>query len=177
MAEISTIARPYAEAVFRVAQAGELNQWSQDLDRMAAIAGHPDMQDVFRNPKLSQDQVFEVFSGVHGTELGPQAKNFVRELIENGRMLALPEIAAQFHTLKNAREGSADAIITSAFPLSEAQLAELVDALEHKFKIKLLPSVQVDDHLIGGVQVVVGDQVLDTSVRTRLEQMRAALTA
>ena len=177
MAEISTIARPYAEAVFRVAQAGDLNQWSEVLDRMSAVAGNADMQALVSSPKFRPDQVNDVFTSVLGLQLGAEAKNFVRELIDNGRLLVLPEIATQFHALKNAREGSADALITSAFPLSDEQLVALVVVLEQKFKVKLHPRVEVDEHLIGGVRVVVGDQVLDTSVRTRLDQMRAALTA
>jgi len=177
MAEISTIARPYAEAVFRVAQAGDLKRWSEMLDEMAALAGNPDMHAVINNPKLTDAQVFDVFTGVMSTPPSAEARNFLHELQNNNRLLALPEIVAQFHALKNAREGAADAQITSAFPLSEAQVNELVHALEQKFKVKLNPTINVDDHLIGGVRVVVGDQVLDTSVRTRLDQMRAALTA
>lgn len=177
MAELSTIARPYAEAVFRVAQAGDLQRWSAMLDGMATLVANPEMQAVISNPKLSDEQIFSVFTGVASIAGSAEAKNFVHELINNGRLSALPEIAAQFHALKNAREGAADARITSAFPLSEAQVGDLVRALEQKFKVKLNPTVDVDDHLIGGVRVVVGDQVLDTSVRTRLDQMRAALTA
>jgi len=177
MAEISTIARPYAEAVFRVAQMGDLKHWTEVLDEMATLAGNPDMQAVIGNPKLTDEQVFDVFAGVLPTPLSAEARNFLHELQNNNRLLVLPEIVAQFHALKNAREGAADAQITSAFPLTEEQVKELVRGLEQKFKMKLNPTVDVDDHLIGGVRVVVGDQVLDTSVRTRLEQMRAALTA
>ena len=177
MAEISTIARPYAEAAFRVAQAGDLDAWSDLLGNMAAVAAHPEMQSLISNPKLSHEQIFGLFSGVLGDALSGQAQNFLRELIGNGRLSALPEIAVQFHTLKNAREGAADALITSAFPLSDVQVAELVATLEQKFRVKLHPQVTVDADLIGGVRVVVDDQVLDTSVRTRLDQMRTALTA
>ena len=106
-----------------------------------------------------------------------QAKNFIQMLVENGRVSLLPEIGAQFHALKNAREGAADADITSAFPITEAQVAELVGSLEKKFGRKLNPSVTVDAALIGGVRVVVGDQVLDTSVRAKLQKMHLALVS
>jgi len=177
MAEISTIARPYAEAVFRVAQAGDLAGWTDTLDNLASVAAHADMQAVISNPKLTPEQLFDLFVGVLGGKLSQQAQNFLRDLIDHGRLGALPEIAAQFHALKNAREGAADAHITSAFALEAAQLAELVALLEGKFKVKLHPQVAIDPSLIGGVRVVVGDQVLDTSVRARLDQMRTALTA
>jgi F-type H+-transporting ATPase subunit delta len=98
-------------------------------------------------------------------------------LAENGRLALLPEIGAQFHVLKNAQEGAADANISSAFALSEAQVKDLTAALEKKFGRKLNPSVTVDQSLIGGVRVVVGDEVLDTSVRAKLQQMHVALAA
>jgi F-type H+-transporting ATPase subunit delta len=106
-----------------------------------------------------------------------EVKNFLAMLIENGRVSLLPEIGAQFQVLKNAQEGAADAEITSAFELAGAQLADLVKTLEKKFSRKLNPTVTVDSSLIGGVRVVVGDEILDTSVRAKLQQMRIALVA
>ena len=106
-----------------------------------------------------------------------EAKRFVGLLVENHRLAVLPEIAEQFHALKNAREGSADVEITSAFPIEGATLTDLVGALERKFGRKLQPTVAVDPSLIGGVRVKVGDEVLDTSVRARLAAMQVALTA
>jgi len=98
-------------------------------------------------------------------------------LVQNDRLTLLPEIATQFHALKNAQEGAADAEIVSAFELSSAQLTELVATLEKKFGRKLNPSVTVDSGLIGGVRVVVGDEVFDTSVRAKLQQLHVALAA
>jgi F-type H+-transporting ATPase subunit delta len=177
MAEISTIARPYAEALYRVAGGGDLAAWATLVSRMADVAGNPDMQAVISNPKLAPEQVYEVFAGVLGVPLKGASENFIKTLIDNGRLAVLPEIAAQFHALKNAGEGTADAAIYSAFPMTDAQVRELIATLEKKFGVKLTPSVIVDPSLIGGVRVVVNDEVLDTSIRTRLEQMRVALTA
>jgi F-type H+-transporting ATPase subunit delta len=98
-------------------------------------------------------------------------------IVENGRLNALPEIAAQFQTLKNSAQGVNDAVIYSAFPIDGAALADLVALLEKRFARKLNSTVQIDESLIGGVRVVVGDEVLDTSVRARLDQMKAALVA
>ena len=98
-------------------------------------------------------------------------------VVDNGRLAALPEIAAQFHALVNASSGVSDATIHSAFAIEPAQLDEVVSTLEKRFKRKLNARVVIEPDLIGGIRVVVGDEVLDTSVRARLEQMRVALTA
>ncbi len=143
---------------------------------MSSIAANPDIMDMARNPKVSDEQVISVFLSAVNSPANAEAKNFVSMLVENGRLSLLPEIAAQFHALKNAQEGAADAEIVSAFEMSPAQVVDLVATLEKKFGRKLNPSVTVDNSLIGGVRVVVGDEVLDTSVRAKLQQMQTALT-
>ena len=177
MAELATIARPYAEALFEVAGKGDLNQWAAQVDQLAAVASDAQLQQYADHPKVSAQQVFDVIVSVVKTPLSDGAKNFLRALIDNGRLVALPEIAAQFHALKNARSGVADAKVYSAFPIEPAQLAELAATLEKRFGRKLQPTVELDPELIGGVRVVVGDEVLDTSVKARLERMKVALTA
>jgi len=118
-----------------------------------------------------------LFLGLVKAPVSDSARRFVALLIENGRATALPEIAEQFNQLKNRLEGTALAEISSAFPLEDAQVQQLVGALEKKFGLKLKPTVTVDASLIGGVRVVVGDQVLDTSVRAQLDRMRDTLAA
>jgi F-type H+-transporting ATPase subunit delta len=124
--------------------------------------------------------VFNVVSDVLGRKgvvLSPQVQNFLRAVIENGRVAALPEIASQFHALVNARSGVSDAVIESAYEIGLVQLSDTVTALERRFGRKLNPTVVVRPELIGGIRVVVGDEVLDTSVVARLQQMKTALTA
>ena len=104
-------------------------------------------------------------------------QNFLRTVIDNGRIAALPEIAAQFRVLKNAQQGTFDAVVHSAFDMDAAALADLSGVLEKRFGRKLNLQVQLQPDLIGGVRVVVGDEVLDTSIKARLEQMKVALTA
>ena len=176
MAELATIARPYAEALFRVAQAGNLASWSDTLSAMSAVAANPDMMDMARNPKVSDEQVISMFLTAVNSPTNVELKNFVGMLVENGRLSLLPEIAAQFHALRNAQEGAADAEIVSAFELTPAQVVDLVATLEKRFRRNLNPTVTVDNSLIGGVRVVVGDEVLDTSVRAKLQRMQTALT-
>ncbi|HZW13646.1 MAG TPA: F0F1 ATP synthase subunit delta [Noviherbaspirillum sp.] len=177
MAELATIARPYAEALFRVAKSGNLAAWSDLVSEMAAVAALPDVKSFASNPKLSDKQVSETFLSLLKSNVSPEAKNFVGMLVENGRLTLLPEIGNQFHALKNAAEGAADAEITSAFEMTDAQVKDLVATLEKKFGRKLNPTVKVDNSLIGGVRVAVGDEVLDTSVRAKLQKMYVALAS
>ncbi len=176
MAELATIARPYAEALFKAA-ASDLNGAAGWLDSLAAIAGNAQLLQFAEDPKVTAAQVFDVVAGVAGPALPAQAQNFLRTVIDNGRLAALPEMAAQFRALVNARRGTSDAVIQSAFPIDAAALADVVASLEKRFGRKLHAKVEVDPSLIGGIRVVVGDEVLDTSVRARLEQMKVALTA
>jgi F-type H+-transporting ATPase subunit delta len=177
MAELATVARPYAEALFRVAQNGDMNALSAIVEELAQIGANPDLQAFASNPNVTPAQLAETIASLVKSPLSPEANNFIAMLSENGRVGLLPEIGAQFTALKNAYQGAADATIHSAFGLSADQLNPLVATLEKKFGRKLNPTVEIDPSLIGGVRVVVGDEVLDTSVRAKLQQMHAALVA
>jgi F-type H+-transporting ATPase subunit delta len=177
MAELATVARPYAEALFRVAQTGDMAAWSALVSELAQIGANPDVQVFAQNPNLTQSQLADTIASLVKSPLNAEAKNFIAMLSENGRVALLPEIGVQFQALKNAQEGAADAQIFSAFDIPAGQLSQLVATLEKKFGRKLNPTVTVDPSLIGGVRVVVGDEVLDTSVRAKLQQMHVALTA
>ncbi|HUL67710.1 MAG TPA: F0F1 ATP synthase subunit delta [Burkholderiaceae bacterium] len=178
MAELSTIARPYAQALFQSARAdGTMPAWLEIADELASVMAHPRVTEVVADPKLGAPQIFELLSGLMKTKLTPGAENFLRTLIDNGRLAAMPEVARQLHALKNAADGVADCLIESAFPLDDAQVKELVGALAKRFGLELKPEVKVNPDLIGGVRVAVGDHILDTSVRSRLQAMKAALTA
>ena len=176
MAELATIARPYAEALFQASQA-DLEGTTAWLEPLAAVAGDPQLLQLAGNPNVWSQQVVEVITGVVKQPLPPAGMNFLRMVVENDRLPALPEIASQFRALKNARGGSLDAIVYSAFPIDAGALQGVAPALEKRFGRKLNLSVQEDPSLIGGIRVVVGDEVLDTSVKARLEQMKVALTA
>ena len=176
MAELATIARPYAQALFE-ASTGKLGETAQWLEPLATVVGNPELQQVAASPKLGSNQLFELIAGLLPAALPEAGKNFLRLVLDNGRLAALPEIASQFESLKNAATGAADAVIYSAFPMEGAELADLMALLEKRFGTKLQPTVVVDQELIGGVRVVVGDEVLDTSVKARIEQMKQALTA
>jgi len=179
MAELATIARPYAEALFRAVGA-DGQALKPQLAHLAQLAASAELRQFADNPKVSSAQVLDLFSGIavsQGVGIDAKVGNLLVAVIENGRIAALPEIAAQFATLVNAGSGVSDATVESAFPIDDSQLAEVVAALEKRFKRKLKATVQHTPELIGGIRVIVGDEVLDTSVRARLEQMKSALIA
>jgi F-type H+-transporting ATPase subunit delta len=175
MAELATIARPYAEALFK-ASAADLSAAATWVDSLGAIAENAQLQQFASNPKATDNEVLDLIVSVTGA-LPDHAVNLLRTVIENGRLSVLPEIAAQFRALKNAQSGSSDAVVYSAFPMEASALTEVAVMLEKRFGRKLNASVVVEPELIGGIRVVVGDEVLDTSVKARLEQMKVALTA
>ena len=176
MAENVTIARPYAEAAFGIADdGGALAAWGQALELMAEILAQPEGRRAIGNPQLTDEQLYGLVASLTGDVLTADMQKFVRVLIENGRLALLPEIRDMFQELRNEREGVVDALIGSAFELNAAQTAELTADLERRFKRKVNPVITVDRQLIGGVRVQVGDEVIDGSVRGQLAAMASAL--
>ncbi len=176
MAEITTIARPYAEALFKLAlDDATLAQWGDRLAEMSDIAANPDMRAVIINPKINDQALGELFTSLIKSPIDDEAKSFIRLLIDNGRLGVLPQISEQFRQLRDAHENVAEAAISSAFPLSDAQLTAMTATLEKRFGRKIKPTVRIDKDLIGGVRVAIGDEVLDASVRGQLQAMATTL--
>lgn len=178
MAEPSTIARPYAEAAFRLADgAGALVRWSEMLAALAQVAQDERVRAAVGDPNLSDAKVAGLFISILAGKLNGEAENFVRVLAGNGRLELLPEIRDQFEASKNEREGIVEAEVQSAFELSDAQVTDLVQRLEKKTGRKVRARVSVDRELIGGVKVVLGDKVIDGSARAQLGALETALKA
>ena len=178
MAEPSTVARPYAEAAFKLADgAGALAKWSEMLAELAAVAQDARVRVAIGDPNQPDAKVAGLFISVLSGKLTGEAENFVRVLAQNDRLELLPEIRTQFEALKNEREGVVEAEVQSAFELSDAQLADLVQRLEKKTGRKVRTKVTVDRELIGGVKVVLGDKVIDGSARAQLGALETALKA
>ena len=176
MAESVTIARPYAEAVFRLARDSKtLPRWADRLALLATIAADAEMQQCIGNPKLTATQLADLFVSLTNEGSDSEYVNFVRELADNERLVVLPQIRELFDALKSDEEGVKEAVVYSAYPLDDAQVNNLMGQLETHFKTKLQPRVEVEPELIGGIKVAVGDQVLDASVRGKLEAMASAL--
>jgi F-type H+-transporting ATPase subunit delta len=178
VAEPSTIARPYAEAAFRLADAqGKLAEWSDALANLAAVAADGRIRAAVSDPNLPDAKVAGLFLGVLAGKLSGEAENFVRVLTENGRLGVLAEIRAQYEVLRNQREGVVEADISTAFEMDAAQLADLASRLEKKTGRRVKARVSVDKSLIGGVKVAIGDQVIDGSARAQLGALETALKA
>jgi F-type H+-transporting ATPase subunit delta len=176
MAEARTIARPYAEAVFKLAKANNtLPVWSDMLHLTASIANDERIRALIGDPKITSKRMSELLLSICGDRLNNEGRNFVLLLVENNRVEMLPQVSELFEQLKAQHEGVLEANITSAFDMSDAQLKDLVKNLEAKFKRKIEAKVCVNPELIGGVKVEIGDEVLDASVRGKLEAMAVAL--
>jgi len=178
VAEPSTIARPYAEAAFKLADAqGKLADWSAALANLAAVAANARVREAIGDPNLSDTKVAGLFISILAGKLTGEIENFVRVLAENGRLGVLTEIRAQYEALKNEREGTVDAEVFTAFEMDQAQVADLVSRLEKNTGRKVKATVSIDKSLIGGVKVVIGDKVIDGSARAQLAALETALKA
>jgi F-type H+-transporting ATPase subunit delta len=176
MAEPSTVARPYAEAVFRLADAAEaLAKWSAMLAELAQVSMDERVRAAVADPNLTDARVAGLFISILSGKLTGDAENLVRVLAENGRLNLLPDIRRQFDALKNEREGVIEAEVQSAFELTQAQVADLVQRLEKKTGRKVRAQVRLDKELIGGVRIVLGDKIIDGSARAQLGALETAL--
>jgi len=176
--ERATLARPYAEALAKLA--GEANAWGPWSDRLTlltAVVADEQVQALVSNPAVDNGRVADLVLSVCGDVMGPDGANLVRLLAENKRLGLVAEIAAQFQVLKAAQEGELSAHVTSAYELTPEQMAGLVAKLETKFGRKINATQSTDPELIGGVVVQVGDEVMDASVRGGLETLGVTLKA
>ena len=174
--ELTTIARPYAEAVFAAAQdAGQVDTWTQSLGVLAAITTDPRMAAQIGNPELPRDQVEAMILGIAGDSLPAPVVNLVRLLAENRRLVALPEIVALYEERRVASQGLREVLVRSAFPVDAAQEQALAQSLARRFGAQVDLTVELDPDLIGGVEIRAGDLVIDDSVRGKLKQLAHAL--
>jgi F-type H+-transporting ATPase subunit delta len=177
MAEIATVARPYAEAVFRAAlEKNELGPVAEGLALVAAVARDEQMHSILLNPKVSAQQKKEIFEAAAGGRLPEIVTRLLSLLIDNHRETLIGSIEEQFEELKHEHERVLEARITSAQPLSDAQRDDIVGALEKRFGKKVEAELAIDPELLGGARVQIGDEVIHASVRDALAQMAAALT-
>ena len=177
MAELATIARPYAEAAFTLAkQRGELAKWSEMLSLVVGVYQDPQFQAAIAAPTVTNADIERMMLAVCGDRIDGNARNFIQLLVGNARLPALAEMQKLFEALKSEDEGVVEARIASAYPLEDQQVQQIVAVLAKRYEKKISPTVDVDSELIGGIKVQVGDKVWDASVRGRLQEMAAALT-
>lgn len=176
MAEVTTIARPYAEAVFKSAQTNKsIVAWSDMLKYAAAVSREAQIKALIGNPRISAKQLADIFHAICKDKLNKEGRNLITLMAENDRLDVLPQVSDLYEQLKSQYEGVLDAKIVSAFELNAEQIKKLIVMLEKKFKHEINAKVSVDPELIGGIKVEIGDEILDTSVRGKLEAMAVAL--
>lgn len=178
MAEISTIARPYAVAAFKLAKEQKaLAKWSEMLGFATAIANDVQMKAYIQDPKVVSSDLEAAFLKVCGDKLNENGQNLIKVLVEYGRLSILPAITSAFEELKALDEGTLEAQIIAAAKPSAAETKDLVKRLEAKFGKKIEASVSVDPEIIGGIKIIVGDTVIDASVKGQLQNLAYTLTA
>ena len=176
MSEAITIARPYAQAAFEEAQKlSDLKGWAEALLSLAEAVCHPEVRAVVTSPRVAKPQLESLMEGLLGDRAKPQQRNFIRILVDNQRLLVLPEIAATFEAMRAEAEKTVNVMVDSAFELSAAQQEKIVSSLKARMGREIKLVCKVNKELLGGVVIRAGDKVIDGSARTRLGEMANAL--
>lgn len=177
MAEVSTLARPYAQAVFDIARSEKkLAEWSKSLRVLAGVVENPTLQSSLGNPKLGRERLLGIVLEVCGDQLTEKGRNFVRLLIENGRLVLVPVIADLYDELKAQAEATLTAEITCATDLSNEQRDKVAAALKKRFKREVVLTARKDETLVGGAIIRAGDVVIDGSVSGHLDRLATTLS-
>jgi len=176
MAEKSTIARPYAQAAFDIAnEKGDLKGWSEMLQLVAAVSTDALMQDMIGNPSIEREKVIDIILNVCSDKLNDEGKNFVKVLAENGRLNVVAEIAERYEEHRAEAEKTVEAEVTSAFALSDAQIKAMTDALKKRLGREVNLITKIDDSIVGGAVIRAGDLVIDGSVSGQLDKLTTTL--
>ena len=177
MADYTTVARPYARAVYQQAtESSSVDSWSEALGLMAAIVDDAEMCSLLDNPKMGGEQQAELMLKVIADKLNEQQQNLIKLMAENGRIKALPEVAVQFEVYRAEAEGKVDAEVSSAFPLSSEQEDSIIKTLKAKFGREVTITTTIDESLIGGVVIKAGDTIIDGSMKSQLESLALTLS-
>ena len=176
MSELSSLARPYAKAIFELARdAGQYAEWSDQLELLAAIAGDDSMEDLISSPTVSEQQLSEIVLGVAGEQLSEQGQNLARLLVHNGRLSVMPDILEQFQEMRDEAEQVIEARLITASEVDDAQKQSIEEALSKRLGKQIKLDTEVDESLIGGAVVRAGDWVVDGSVKAQLQDLVHAI--
>ena len=178
MADLSTVARPYARAIFEHARDEDrLDDWAGRLAFWAAVASNPDMTARLDDPALTASGQADMFEAVVADGNDDAGRNFIRLLAQNDRLAAIPDIFLMYEELRGQAQGEIEATVTSAFPLDDGQKAKLSQALSKRLGRTVRLVTEIDTDLIGGAIIRAGDLVIDGSLRGRVEKMQHALAS
>ncbi len=177
MAQLTTLARPYAKAAFSTAEsAGQLGIWSKSLGVLGSVVSDSKVAGFLSTPSRSTGEQAQTLIDLCGAELDKQVQNFVLVLAANKRLALLPEIVQLFEQLKAEREKSVDVEVTSAFAVDAAAANQLAEVLKKRLQRDVKLTTSIDSSLIGGVVVRAGDLVIDNSVRGRLKKLAESMS-
>jgi len=177
MSELTTAARPYARAVFEVAnEAGDLAKWSESLAFMGAVASNEEVQALLANPKMAKQAGADALIKLCDKKLNDEAENLVKMLAENDRLSLLPEMSVIYEALKDEAEGSVEALVTAAKKLTQTEEKSIAAALKKRLGRDVKLKVSVDESLLGGAIIRAGDLVIDGSLKGRLNKMTNVMT-
>lgn len=176
MAEVISVARPYALAAFDEARKlGDLKGWSELLLSAADAVSHPEIRALIANPRVLKSQLEGLMLALVGNKASATGQNFIRLLVESQRLILLPEIAAMFETMRAEAEKSVDVVVASALELSEAQKQKIVVAMKKRMGREIRLHCEIDRELLGGIVIRAGDKVMDGSARSHLSGLASAL--
>lgn len=176
MTELATLARPYATAVFKQAkQSKKTGQWSEELALIKVIVAHDEMVKIVNNPKIAKAKLAELILGIAENKISFEGTNFLKLLIQNNRLVLLPEIVKIYEQKKAEAEGYLEVDVLTAYPFTKETNQKFSKTLEKSFNKEIHMKVTVDKSLIGGVVVRAGDKVIDGSIRGQLQQLQKAL--
>lgn len=177
MSELTTAARPYARAVFEMAdEAGDLAKWSEMLAFMGAVADNEEVQTLLANPRMTKQAGADAFITLCDKKLDDKAENLVKMLAENDRLSLLPEMSVLYEVLKDEAEGSVEALVTAAKKLTQAEEKSIATALKKRLGRDVKLKVSLDESLLGGAIIQAGDLVIDGSLKGRLSKMTNLMT-
>lgn len=176
MSEAITTARPYAQAAFEEAlKTSDLKNWSEVLQSLAEAVSYPEIRDIATSPRVAKAQLENLMMGLLGEKASKAQRNFVRVLVDNQRLLILPEIAVLFEALRADAEKTVNVVVDSAFELSAEQQQKIIGTLKARLGREIKLICKINKELLGGIVIRAGDKVIDGSARTRLGEMANAL--
>ena len=176
MAEITTVARPYAQAVFkRASETGDLAKWSDMLQLAAAVSMDESMEEVTSSARFLKEQITGIFLDVCGDSLNEEAQNLVKILAENRRLVLLPEIAAVYEAYRAEAESTIEAEMVSAKPVSDEARDKIAQALKARLGREVKLNCVIDESLLGGAVIRAGDMVIDGSAHGRLNRLASTM--
>jgi F-type H+-transporting ATPase subunit delta len=178
MSELSTLARPYAAAVFkRASESDSAEQWSQMLAFIAAVVKDKDISTIAENPKISTARLTQLLLDICQGQLTSEGENFLKLLVQNDRLTLAPQISSLYEIHKADAEGYVDVDVKAAYAFTKEEQKKLTSALERTLNKKVRLSVSMDKSLIGGFLAKAGDRVIDGSIKGRLQHMQKTLKA